>query len=190
MELECRVATCRGEVVVWRGTAVDAVPPGDHRADDRHLQDRSQAHLEELRGFIVPEFRRTDELAPASAGDRPRSRRSEVVDPRDLPECREQELPAARPKDRDRERSVPRRSDGPERSAGRSGPIGRPRRNARRTNGLLLRTNPGAPTGWAADFDMLTMCSSSEPLDRARHTEHGARPRIVTPDRACHVSAR
>ena len=60
------------------------------------------------------------------------------------------------------------------------GPIGRPRRNARRTNGLVRSMNPGADAGGGADFIVVTLCSSSEPLDRARHTEHGARLRIVT----------
>src|SRR6185503_1274911 len=70
------------------------------------------------------------------------------------------------------------------------GPIGRPRRNARRTNGLVRTMNAGADAVPGADFIVVTLCSSSEPLDRARHSEHGARPRIVTTDGRCHVSAR
>ena len=53
VELECRMASRGREVVVPGGVAVDAVPAGDHRADQRNAHDRSEARFEDdgrLRG--------------------------------------------------------------------------------------------------------------------------------------------
>jgi len=106
-----------GDEVLGRRVPVDAVPAGDHGTDQRDLQDRAKARLEERGGLARRELGRADRTVTSAGADRCGTGRPEVVNPVHFAERREHELSTALLEDRDRggpELSRPAPRDGQE----------------------------------------------------------------------------